>query len=388
MDLTKVADLGFDVERLDWVRQSIRGDIATQRGYGVAMRVARRGEVVFDFLEGEADHETGRKLKLDDVFCTFSLMKQFTAVVALKLVEQGKIRLHQPIYYHMPEWKGTGKEQINLFHLLTHTAGIMMTMPEQPPEVLTNIEKMNSYAATRPLDAMPGERVNYSMMLAHSVIAQLCVRADGGKRSFGQILNEELLQPLGMTNTSLGRRDDLLERLCPIRTGYVDGANPLTNEHLENFNKLLRVPGGEFPAAAGMTTIDDLHRFTEMLRRGGELDGARILSPAMIEFLSRNHTGDKRNIVWDSAVATRDWSPFPANMGLGFFVRGEGLLPGPCGLLNSPRTFGGFGAGSTGFWVDPGYDLSISFLSSGLVGSAHIERLGRLCDMIVGAIVK
>ena len=77
------------------------------------------------------------------------------------------------------------------------------------------------------------------------------------------------------------------------------------------------------------------------------------------------------------------------NLGVGFFVRGEGNIPGLFGVLNSPRTFGGFGAGSTGFTVDPERDLSLAFLSAGLMeDSYHVERMGAVADLVVSSIVK
>jgi CubicO group peptidase (beta-lactamase class C family) len=126
-----------------------------------------------------------------------------------------------------------------------------------------------------------------------------------------------------------------------------------------------------------------------MLRRRGELDGARILSPAMIDFCTRNHTGTLRNILFDVFAGYRHWEFYPANIGVGFFVRGEGNIPGLFGVLNSPRTFGGFGAGSTGFTVDPERELSLAFLSAGLMeDSYHFERMGALADLVVSSIVR
>jgi CubicO group peptidase (beta-lactamase class C family) len=158
---------------------------------------------------------------------------------------------------------------------------------------------------------------------------------------------------------------------------------------VEGIEGLLRIPGAEIPAGGFLTTIQDLHRFAEMLCRGGELDGARILSPAMIAYCTRNHTGELRNILFDATVGYRGWELYPAYIGIGFFVRGERPTPGPFGVLNSPQTFGGVGAGSTGFWVDPGRELSFAFLSTGLMeDSHHFERLGGLSDLIVSSIVR
>jgi CubicO group peptidase (beta-lactamase class C family) len=144
----------------------------------------------------------------------------------------------------------------------------------------------------------------------------------------------------------------------------------------------------EVPAGGYVSTAPDVWRFAEMLRRGGELDGVRILSPATIDAVQVIRTGDQPNTLWDYTRATRGWAPFPANLGLGFFVRGPGLHPTPFGTLASPRTFGGFGAGSTAFWIDPARDVSYAFLSSGLIEESYsLERHQRLADLVHVAVV-
>ena len=150
----------------------------------------------------------------------------------------------------------------------------------------------------------------------------------------------------------------------------------------------MRIPGAEIPGGGAVSTIDDVFRFVEMLRNGGELDGVRILSPAMVEYASRNQTGDLRMALMDSILSARNWLPTPAYIGLGFFVRGEGITPGPFGVLNSPHSFAGMGAGATAFWIDPQRNLSFTFLSTGLMeASRNQERLGILSDLVLAAIV-
>jgi len=115
----------------------------------------------------------------------------------------------------------------------------------------------------------------------------------------------------------------------------------------------------------------------------------RVLSPATIAYCARNHTGDAPNQLWNYAIGMRGWDPFPAYLGIGFFLRGEKPIPGPFGALNSARTYGGFGAGSTAFWIDPERQLTFAFLSTGLMeDSYHVERLARLSDLVVAALVR
>ncbi len=381
-------ELGFDEDRLARVARMIDADIAAERCHGASLVVARGGRVALDLVQGFADRGTGRRLARDSVFVTLSVGKQFTNTVVLALVERGLLRLHQPVADVLPGFGALGKERVTLFQLLTHTSGVTSAIPALPPDVLLDVEKTAAWAARQALESVPGERVSYSISVAHALMAAMCVRVDGGGRSFARMVEEEVFRPLGMRDTSLGGRDDLLARACPVRAAYKE-PGLFAPEALEGIGELLKIPGGELPAGGYLTTAHDLHRFAEMFRRGGELDGARVLSPATIDYCTRNHTGDMPNQLWNYATGMRGWDPFPAYLGIGFFLRGEKPIPGPFGSLNSPRTFGGFGAGSSAFWVDPERDTSFAFLSTGLMeDSYHIERLARLSDLVIAALVR
>jgi CubicO group peptidase (beta-lactamase class C family) len=125
-----------------------------------------------------------------------------------------------------------------------------------------------------------------------------------------------------------------------------------------------------------------------MLRRGGELDGVRILSPTTIELATTIHTGTMVNEFFATVMQEHGWAPGPANLGLDFGIRGEGVSPSPMGLLTSPRTFSKFGLGGTGFWVDPERDVTFVFLSAGLLEEYNNRcRLQRLSDMAMAAVI-
>ena len=157
----------------------------------------------------------------------------------------------------------------------------------------------------------------------------------------------------------------------------------------EGIGALLAAPGAEVPGGGCMTSIQDLHRFAEMLRGGGALDGTRILSPAMLDFCVQNHTGTMRNVLFDMWCGVRNWVEYPASIGCGFFVRGEGNTPGPFSVMNSANAFGGFGAGSTGFIVDPGRDLTFCFLSTGLMEDSYsFERIGMFSGLVLAAMTE
>jgi CubicO group peptidase (beta-lactamase class C family) len=217
-------------------------------------------------------------------------------------------------------------------------------------------------------------------------MAEMVCRVDGGTRAFRTIMDEEIFAPLGMGDTALGLPDELRERLCPVvvrdrSEGLLDPGM------LEGISEAL-TPESEFPAGGYVTTLADFARFAEMIRGGGILDGARVLSPAMLKLASRNQTGMLPNDIWNYAVELRDWPVFPAYLGLGFFLRGEGTHPTPFGSLASPNTLGGIGAGSTTFHIDPERDLFVAFLSTGLLEETRsTERHQRIADLVHAAVV-
>ena len=387
MNSSTAVEHGFDPERLARVGRRIEADIAAGRYHGAALCVGRHGRTILKTLHGHADRAAGRRLAEDDAYVSFSIGKQFTNALVLNRVERGDLHLHMQVGEVIPEFRSRGKRQMTVFQLLTHTSGIMSAIPSVPVDVLTNIEKLTAYIASQRPESMPGERVNYSIIAAHAVLAELVRRVDGGRRSFTQIIAQDLFEPLGMRDTTLGPRRDLLERLCPVVTCYTE-PGMFAPEEVAGVGQVVAMEGAEIPAGGYLTTIGDLQRFVQMLANGGELDGVRILSPRTLEYCAQNFTGDRPNGIFDYAKDTRGWEPWPASIGIGFFVRGTGIQPGPMSNFSSPRTFCGWGAGSTCFWIDPETQLSFAFLSTGLMEeSQHCERLQRLADLVVTSLV-
>ena len=182
--------------------------------------------------------------------------------------------------------------------------------------------------------------------MAHAVAAESVRRLEGSDLRFRDIVRRDILTPLGMTDTCLGMRSDLAARgvvpCCTDRSpglfdpdGLVATAQDIMNPALDH----------EMPAAGFVSTLNDIYAFAEALRSGGKRGEARVLSPAMVEFATKIHTGTLVNTQWHFAREMKGWPAFPANLGLGFFIRGEGMVPTYFGHLSSPETFGAFGAG-------------------------------------------
>ena len=384
--------LGFDLARLERVPRRVEADIETGRCNGVALRVARHGQVVIDLCEGYADRDAGMPLEPDSVFHLLSLSKALTATVALKLIEDGVFQLTTPIAEVVPEFGRVDKQAINVFHLLTQSGGLPMDTPGVASEVIANLEQYAAWTFDRPAACRAGEQVAYSVLVAHSVLGLFMQRAAG--RSFNELMHEHLYAPLAMRDTAFGPRADLMARRCPLQAApYLlspdhQHAATIAATHIARITGYATTPHAVVPGGGAFSTLSDMFRLVEMLRRGGELDGQRILSPAMIELLARNHTGTMPNQIFKWLFAGRAWLECPAYLGLGFWGRGETPTPGPFGTLNSPRTFGGIGRGTTLFWVDPARDLSLVLLTTGLMDEAdNFVRYQTLSDLVVSSLV-
>jgi CubicO group peptidase (beta-lactamase class C family) len=156
---------------------------------------------------------------------------------------------------------------------------------------------------------------------------------------------------------------------------------------LEGFNGLA-TEEAEIPAAGMIATAGDIGRFAEALRRGGELDGARILGPTILQLATTNQTGQLPNLLLNYAREMRGWDDFPAYIGLTFWLRGEGIFPAPFGTLASPGTFGHLGAGTAMYWVDPARELVFVCLTAGAMEESYsMERFQRLSDLVHAAVI-
>ena len=384
MQLNDPQSVGMDAERLQRLPQAITRDIDAGLYDGAVIAIGRHGRLVMHQAIGYADRAAGRKAALNDVFGVLSLSKTLTNVLVLNRCERGMLRLTMPVAELIPEFAILGKQHITIQHLLAHTGGLG-GMPPMPLDRMP-LDAAIAAVCMLPLMSTPGEAVSYSGLTAHVVLAELLRRADGGKRSFRQILTEDLLKPLGMGDTALGLRSDLAKRRVPF---VVRDQQPglLPPSMLESYNEVLNETA-EVPAIGVYSTAADFFRFSEMLRRGGELDGVRLLSPLTLDMATRNCTGDMINALWTYARESRGWGDFPAYLGLGFSLRGEGIFPHHFGTLASPRSFGHAGAGATLFWVDPVQDMCFVALTAGLVEeAASVERFQRLSDLALSSIV-
>lgn len=386
-EIVAASKVGLDPERLNRVKRAIEKDTEKGTYDGAAFIVARHGKIAMHEAVGKTDLEKNRKANVDDVFFIMSITKQLTTSRVLMDIEQGKFTLNTPVCEIIPEFSIKGKQKVTVGHILTHTSGLNTELPfGLPIDQVGNIETVTAAMSNERILILPGKMVSYNAIAAFSILGALVQRLDEKKRPFRKILKEDVFEPLGMKDTALGLPDRLKSRIVPVKVrdktpGLFD---PLLLESL-NF---LATEETELPAGGAVSTVLDIFRFSEMLRRGGTFNGLRILSPDTVKHATTIHTGNLPNHLWDYCREMYGWPVFPANLGLSFFIRGEGIFPTPLGLTTSPGTFGGLGAGSTVFWIDPVRDLTYVFLSAGLLEEGHsIMRHQRLSDMVVAAVI-
>ena len=375
-------------ERLNQLKAVIAADVAAQAYFGAVIRVMRHGEVVFDEVIGHADAGASIPLARDSVFSVFSTSKAFTNVLILRAIEQGRFALGTKVRDILPEFTGLPRENATVFHLLTHMSGMPGVWMPKPDMYLDRLDELFAAVIENVHGVVdPGSRCDYSPLANHVLMGEALRRTDPAGRRFRDILHEDLFAPLGMHDTSMGLRPDLRPRhVRPDLRGTVPIKH--LSRTIPGDHALFEDPDVEAPHVGCASSVPDLSRFAEMLRRGGELDGVRILSPRMVAMARQVWTGDHPNELYRAVHERMGWEEMPAYMGLGFNLRGTKIGHHQLGTLTSRETFGNYGAGSALFWVDPVLDVSFTCLTAGVMTqAANIERFQKLSDLVVSACI-
>lgn len=377
---------GLDAGRLGHLKAVMEEDIRKGRYFGGVLAIGRHGVLALHEAVGYADADKKRPVKKDSVFSLFSITKQFTNVLVFRAIELGQFALTTRVAEIIPEFAGGLRERITVFHLLTHSSGLPSVYTPKPGMYIDRLDEVIA-AICKHVHAVeaPGARVDYSPMVNYALLGEMTRRTDPKGRSYRRLVEDEILKPLGLNDTSVGLRADLRARhLVPEFRGNA-AIDHLGHSNLGP-NGAFEEEDAEMPWVGIVSTALDLFRLAEMFRLGGTLDGKRILSRAILEKARMNWTGDKPNELEKSSALALGWDVMPASIGLGFPLRGTAMGHHIYGTLTSPSTFGGYGAGTTLFWVDPALDMTFVGLCTGVMKRGeNIERWQRLSDIAVSA---
>ena len=372
LPVTPPERVGMSAERLDRITEITRRYVDEGKLAGAITLVARHGKLVYFETQGVRGADDPTPLRPDDLFRIYSMSKPITAVAAMQLYEQGKFQLSDPISKFVPElaeltvMNGTGerepaKNPITMQQLLTHTAGFSYGFdPDDPVDKLyresaaLGADDLNEFVAVLadlPLKYQPGTRWHYSV--AVDVTGLIVERISG--QPFDEYLDEHIFKPLKMTETFFSVPDDKLDRFLPNHRWDAEAQKLVTlgPESITRFQNVTMFSGGGGLVGTAM----DYLRFAEMLRNGGSLDGARILSPRTIEFMTLNHLPASIN-----AGGSGEAPSLGSNSLNGFgFGLGFGLVTdvAASGVMGSAGEYNWGGAAGTIFWVDPVEDFVV-----------------------------
>ena len=359
---------------------------------GVVLAIARRGQVAHLSALGQMDAERGLPMREDAIFRIYSMTKPLTSVAFMMLVEEGLVALDDPVAKFIPEWKDLGvfdggtlqafrakpcARPMLIVDLLRHTSGLTYGFQNRTNvdaayrklgigEVATQgtLDSMIAGLSRVPLEFSPGEAWNYSV--STDVLGYLVGKISG--QPFEQFLKRRVIEPLKMVDTDFHVASAKADRLgaCYSLTpkGVVLQDDPRKSPYLA---------APTFVSGGGglVSTARDYLRFCQMLLNGGELEGARLVSPKTIELMGANHLPGGSDLASLSKSMFSEAAYAGLGFGLGFSTTidpAATLIPASKGDLS----WGG--AASTFFWVDPREDLAVVLMAQLMPSSSYPIR--------------
>ena len=385
-----IQEIGFAPDRLARAKDFMQSYVDAGKFHGAELLVARHGEVAFHEAVGFRDRANNVPLEKGAVYSPFSVSKTFTSVLTLNAVEKGQLSLTTKVSEIIPEFKGGLRENITLYHVLTHQAGLPMVFQPIPGMYIDQLDEVIAAICKYVhCEANPGEQATYSPMTNHALMGECVRRTDPKKRAFRDIMREDVLEPLGMSDSAVGLRADLRPRKIVPEWLFNKGA--LTHLGHSNYGTdgAFEEEFAEMPWVGMVTTVADLFKLAEMIRNGGVgPNGNRVLSPITTRQMRINRTGEKMNQLHGKNAIQRGWEPMPAYSGLGVFLRGGSMCHHQFGTLTSPETFGQHGQGSALYWSDPEAGVTFVHLSHGvMIEGESIERFQRLSDIVISSVI-
>jgi len=332
------------------LEERMAADFAESKVGGASLYVAQDGECLYHNHFGLMGVTEGEPISDNTIYRLASMTKPITAVAAMILVERGLLRMEDYVDTYLPEFTdmdiarlendeirivGKAKTRLTILHLLTHTSGIGSGMLGVAQDKLMTAETKQTldncidFYAKSALAFEPFTAEAYSGVAAFSVFVKIAEMVSG--MDYETFLKKNIFEPCGMKDTGFIPTEEQWSRFVgmhareeeksvrkEMKAGCVFSGYPCTN----------------FLGGAGLfSTLPDYVRFAEMLRRGGEIDGNRIISEASVRYIGtpripENLMGPRMR--WGLAVRV---------------IVGEHVMPLGC--------FGWSGAYGTHFWVDP-----------------------------------
>ena len=298
-------------------------------------------------------------------FCVYSVAKAISTTVVHMLVERGAFSLDDRVCDYLPSYTGHGKERTTIRHVMTHSAGVPFATGPR-----ADVRRVNDsdYTRARLSEFKPIHRPGlvhiYHGVTWGPLVREIVSAATG--RNIREILATEILDPLGFRWTNYGVAEADVPLVAP---SYVTG-KPLpapiaaalrtalggTMTQIIPFSNTPVFLTSVVPSSSTVSTADELSRFAEILRRGGELDGVRVMRPDTLAAAVR----PCRRLRPDVATGLA-----PIRWGTGFMLGSKRF--GPFGA-DAAAAFGHTGLTNVAIWADPARGLAAGLISSGKPG--------------------
>ncbi len=390
----EAGEVGFDAKRLGRIDSHFARYVDDGRLPGWLILVSRAGKIVHLGRYGYRDLESGAPVEWDTLFRVYSMTKPVTAVAAMMLYEEGAFELKDPVSRFIPSfgdvrvYRGGSalkpvtepvREPIKIWHLLTHTAGLTYGFHhahpvdalyraagfEWGPPAGMDLAACCDAWASLPLLFQPGTEWNYSV--ATDVLGRVIEVVSG--ISLDRFFAERILEPLGMRDTRFWVNEADAGRLAAFYSPQPETLRAVRNDAMD---RVARHPHACCLGGDGLvSTAADYHRFTQMLLRGGELDGVRLLSNRTLRYMTRNHLPGGVDLETFGRPLFAETTFDGVGFGLGFSVVVD---PVANKVLSSLGEFAWGGAASTAFWVDPTEDITALLFTQLFPSSTHPLR--------------
>ena len=384
-------ELGFCPERSASLLRVLRAEIDKKRLPGAVLMLGRRGKLALFENLGQQDPQAGIPMALDTIFRLYSMTKPIVSVAAMMLMEQGHFLLSDPVAQYLPEFANqqvaverNGQLRLEpvlrpatVQDLMRHSAGLtyefsgISAVQRQYYEDKINVglagrdnAAFSRALAAIPLMYQPGSVAEYSR--ATDILGRLVEVWSG--QSLGVFLAEKIFAPLGMLDSAFS--------VSPAQHGRI--AEPFGHDPdggvLMKMSDIRNPPAMESGGGGLVSTAMDYARFLQCLLNKGQLDGARLLGPRTVDFMTADHLGHIP--AGDSLLEPGE------GFGLGFAVRtARGLTP----VAGSIGTHYWSGMAGTSFFVDPAQNMFAILLIQAPNQRAYYRQLFR--NLVYAALV-
>jgi len=363
--------LGFRRGQIDRLVELIERHIADGRYPGAQIALARHGKLGLYRSFGKAATEPARPAGDDTLWLLYSQTKVVTAVALWALAERGLFSFSDRIVEHVPEFKRNAKQNITVMQVITHQGGYPNA--NVGPEAWADHKKLREVVANFALEFSPGSKVHYHGLSAHWTLGVLIEAVTG--KDFRDVIRETVIEPLGLSrDLFVGLPEREFGRAVDMHAPQADGTGYKTDADANS--TAWRASGA--PGGAGYGTARAMAGLYQMMLSGGALGGTRIVSPRMLQYAVRNHTGDRVD----------EFMGMPMHRGLGPHLRGITENIRGLGALASPGSFGHGGVGTSYSWGDPASGVSFTYITNNRIPDPwHSRRLDLVSNLVHSAIL-